>query len=184
VSLGIATDHLPSTFISQRGRVLSLSNFQTQVIHRCLVSSSHPADLVHPNLLSRLRCAWRIPTLQGRLAKDLSKIPDNRIGSGVMESITELPDKANPVAQHSPTLNDTNSSQPDHVMPKAPTLSPNTSRRKGSTKTAPPFSMKRAASSPNVRSMAGAEALAMSIAEKRRNKLGYHRTSVACGQSA
>jgi hypothetical protein len=165
-------------FVSHRGRVLSLSNLQTQVFAECLVGLSHSADLVHPNCYRACVVHGGLPTLQGRLAKGLYKIlPNNRIGSGVMESITELPDKANPVAQHSPTLNDT-------MTPKAPTSSPNASRRKGSTKTAPPFSMKRAASSPNVRSMAGTEALAVSMAEKRRNKLGYHRTSVACGQSA
>jgi len=37
-------------------------------------------------------------------------------------------------------------------------------------------SLKRSASTPNVRGDAG-----MTLAEKRRNKLGYHRTSVACG---
>lgn len=44
--------------------------------------------------------------------------------------------------------------------------------------------IKRSASTPNVRGLAAAEAagLAMSAAEKRRNKLGYHRTSVACGE--
>lgn len=36
--------------------------------------------------------------------------------------------------------------------------------------------LKRSASTPNVRGDAG-----MSMADKRRNKLGYHRTSVACG---
>lgn len=44
--------------------------------------------------------------------------------------------------------------------------------------------IKRSMSTPNVRSqstMDAATALAMS-AEKRRNKLGYHRTSVACGK--
>jgi hypothetical protein len=47
--------------------------------------------------------------------------------------------------------------------------------------------MKRSASSPNVRGQARAdppESAFISLAdEKRRNKLGYHRTSVACGQS-
>lgn len=37
-------------------------------------------------------------------------------------------------------------------------------------------SLKRSASTPNVRGDAG-----MSLAEKKRNKLGYHRTSIACG---
>jgi hypothetical protein len=47
--------------------------------------------------------------------------------------------------------------------------------------------VKRSASSPNVRGQARTdqtESAFMSLAdEKRRNKLGYHRTSVACGQS-
>lgn len=40
--------------------------------------------------------------------------------------------------------------------------------------------LKRSASTPNVRGLGIADA-GMSLAEKRRNKLGYHRTSVACG---
>lgn len=39
--------------------------------------------------------------------------------------------------------------------------------------------LKRSASTPNVRGESG-----MSVADKRRNKLGYHRTSVACGKSS
>lgn len=41
--------------------------------------------------------------------------------------------------------------------------------------------IKRSASTPNVRGLAASEA-AMSLADKRRSKLGYHRTSVACGR--
>lgn len=41
-------------------------------------------------------------------------------------------------------------------------------------------SLKRSASTPNVRGFPNDDA-AMTLAEKRRNKLGYHRTSVACG---
>jgi hypothetical protein len=41
--------------------------------------------------------------------------------------------------------------------------------------------IKRSMSTPNVRGQASADAAALS-AEKRRNKLGYHRTSVACGE--
>ena len=40
--------------------------------------------------------------------------------------------------------------------------------------------LKRSASTPNVRGLANGDA-GMTLAEKRRNKLGYHRTSVACG---
>lgn len=42
-------------------------------------------------------------------------------------------------------------------------------------------SLKRSASTPNVRGLANSDS-AMTLAEKRRNKLGYHRTSVACGK--
>lgn len=41
-------------------------------------------------------------------------------------------------------------------------------------------SLKRSASTPNVRGLPSDDA-GMTLAEKRRNKLGYHRTSVACG---
>lgn len=41
--------------------------------------------------------------------------------------------------------------------------------------------LKRAVSSPNVRGL-GVDGIAMSAADKKRNKLGYHRTAVACGK--
>lgn len=44
-----------------------------------------------------------------------------------------------------------------------------------------PGAMERADSSPNLQDM-GSEGPPLSPAEKRRNKLGYHRTAVACGQ--
>jgi hypothetical protein len=43
-----------------------------------------------------------------------------------------------------------------------------------------PGSIKRAMSSPNV-GATGFDMSAMSAADKKRNKLGYHRTAVACG---
>jgi hypothetical protein len=50
----------------------------------------------------------------------------------------------------------------------------------GATKSA---KIKRSMSTPNVRGQATADAAALALsAEKRRNKLGYHRTSVACGE--
>ena len=42
-------------------------------------------------------------------------------------------------------------------------------------------SLKRSASTPNVRGLSHGDS-GMTLAEKRRNKLGYHRTSVACGK--
>lgn len=41
-------------------------------------------------------------------------------------------------------------------------------------------SLKRSASTPNVRGHHNSDA-GMTLAEKRRNKLGYHRISIACG---
>ena len=44
-------------------------------------------------------------------------------------------------------------------------------------------SLKRSASTPNVRGHhSHSSDVGMTLAEKRRNKLGYHRTSVACGK--
>ena len=63
-----------------------------------------------------------------------------------------------------------------------PTSVPNANRRrKSSTKGTPSAVIKRSMSSPNVRGLSSAVELPGSLAEKRRNKLGYHRTSVACG---
>jgi hypothetical protein len=58
--------------------------------------------------------------------------------------------------------------------------SPTTQRKRRPSKGTMPSVVKRSVSTPNVRSMASVES-AMSLADKRRNKLGYHRTSVACG---
>ena len=64
----------------------------------------------------------------------------------------------------------------------APTSIPSASRRrKSSTKGVTSAVIKRSMSSPNVRGLSTAAELPGSLAEKRRNKLGYHRTSVACG---
>lgn len=56
------------------------------------------------------------------------------------------------------------------------TASMSSQRRRKTTKHAV-STLKRSASTPNVR---GGES-GMSVADKKRNKLGYHRTSVACG---
>lgn len=61
-------------------------------------------------------------------------------------------------------------------------LSPSSARRRTSIRGGMPSTMKRAVSSPNVRDLANLETSAMSNAEKKRNKLGYHRTAVACGK--
>ena len=58
--------------------------------------------------------------------------------------------------------------------------SPTVIRRKGVGKTGALASMKHSASTPDVRGLGDMEDSNMSMAEKRRNKLGYHRTSIAC----
>ena len=54
-------------------------------------------------------------------------------------------------------------------------------RRRRSSKGSMSSSLKRSVSTPNVRGLGTGEN-SMSLADKRRNKLGYHRTSVACGR--
>ncbi|RDW67727.1 hypothetical protein BP6252_09123 [Coleophoma cylindrospora] len=67
---------------------------------------------------------------------------------------------------------------PPIPSPVGPSLSPTTSKHRANPLTAKSAKIKRSMSTPNVRGQAAADALS---AEKRRNKLGYHRTSVACG---
>lgn len=57
---------------------------------------------------------------------------------------------------------------------------PSTTSKKGSSKM--PGIIKRAVSSPNVRTLPSSESMSLSPADKKRNKLGYHRTAVACGR--
>lgn len=60
------------------------------------------------------------------------------------------------------------------------TVSLAAARRRRSSKGSIMSSLKRSVSTPSVRGLAIGES-GMSMADKRRNKLGYHRTSVACG---
>lgn len=53
-------------------------------------------------------------------------------------------------------------------------------RRRRLSKGAMMSTLKRSASTPNVRGLVPGES-GLSMADKKRNKLGYHRTSVACG---
>lgn len=71
------------------------------------------------------------------------------------------------------------SSQNNMPLAAAPT---GTARRRRLSKGTTGAAIKRSASTPNVRGLGASEA-AMSLADKRRSKLGYHRTSVACGRS-
>ncbi|MCJ1250193.1 hypothetical protein MMC30_007419 [Trapelia coarctata] len=95
----------------------------------------------------------------------------------IMQSPTVLAPES--VLSSSPThINTTfsHSSQPEMQVIPSPI---NTSRRRRPSKGAGSAGLKRSASTPNIRKLTAGET-AMSLAEKRRNKLGYHRTSVAC----
>ncbi|TAQ84847.1 hypothetical protein B7494_g6839 [Chlorociboria aeruginascens] len=66
---------------------------------------------------------------------------------------------------------------PSHTKPQSPSM-----KSRGSASGSKSGKIKRSTSSPNVSGQATADAAALALsAEKRRNKLGYHRTSVACG---
>ena len=96
-----------------------------------------------------------------------------------------------PTISAAPTPNNgltSNSAATSHsvgVPPKvAPLHSPGVVRRKSASSkgAAPSGIVKRPLSTPSIRSMGNMAESSMSLAEKRRNKLGYHRTSVACGE--
>jgi hypothetical protein len=74
----------------------------------------------------------------------------------------------------------------DHSHPDSPAIIKPSSpaiRSKGVAGASKSVKIKRSMSTPNVRGQATADAAALALsAEKRRNKLGYHRTSVACGE--
>jgi hypothetical protein len=74
----------------------------------------------------------------------------------------------------------------DHSQPNSPALVKPSSpaiRNRGAGGASKSAKIKRSMSTPNVRGQATADAAALALsAEKRRNKLGYHRTSVACGE--
>ncbi|MCJ1408378.1 hypothetical protein MMC19_002453 [Ptychographa xylographoides] len=65
------------------------------------------------------------------------------------------------------------------LLPSPINTAINPPRRRRPSKGSMGATLKRSASTPNVRGLTAGET-AMSLAEKRRNKLGYHRTSVAC----
>lgn len=67
-----------------------------------------------------------------------------------------------------------------NVFTHPPPPLPGSQKRRRPSKFGMPSIIKRSASTPNIRGQAAADAAA--LAEKRRNKLGYHRTSVACGE--
>jgi hypothetical protein len=73
----------------------------------------------------------------------------------------------------------TQPNSPADAKPSSPSL-----KNRGPTAGSKAAKIKRSMSTPNVRGQASADAAALALsAEKRRNKLGYHRTSVACGKT-
>lgn len=74
----------------------------------------------------------------------------------------------------------------DHAQPSSPAqMKPDSPsmKNRGNAAASKSAKIKRSMSTPNVRGQASADAAALALsAEKRRNKLGYHRTSVACGK--
>ena len=71
-----------------------------------------------------------------------------------------------------------------HPPPLLPLTTVSVHRRRAFSKSGMPAIVKRSASTPNVRGVAADMAALSYAADKRRNKLGYHRTSVACGTFA
>jgi hypothetical protein len=75
----------------------------------------------------------------------------------------------------------------EHTQPNSPADAKSSSpslKNRGTSAGSKSAKIKRSMSTPNVRGQASADAAALALsAEKRRNKLGYHRTSVACGKN-
>ena len=79
---------------------------------------------------------------------------------------------------HHPPLDREQPQSPASTTPASPSL-----KNKGSSAGSKSAKIKRSMSTPNVRGQSTADAAALALsADKRRNKLGYHRTSVACGE--
>lgn len=71
--------------------------------------------------------------------------------------------------------------QPQSIAAGPPT--PTSSNNLGPSAAPKATKIKKSMSTPNVRGQETADAAALALsADKRRNKLGYHRTSVACGE--
>jgi hypothetical protein len=97
--------------------------------------------------------------------------------SGVGLSPTELPPVSQSAehAEHPPTISD----QPVSVALQQP------NKRRRPSKSKMPGEIRRSSSTPHMRNLALAHSGELSpTTDKRRNKLGYHRTSVACGKQA
>lgn len=125
---------------------------------------------------ARLRRFSEYTTEEGRNFKELMIM-----ASAPPDQIDRSPPKSAPELLGGSSFSFPNpSSLPSQQMlphPSLPLTAPMSSQRRRKTVKHAASTLKRSASTPNVR---GGEA-GMSVADKRRNKLGYHRTSVACG---
>ena len=99
------------------------------------------------------------------------------IGSDI---IMQSPTNNAPQLMSSPLPFDPNTRLPNRItLPLAPAMTDTARRRRLSKGSG--AGIRRSASTPNIRKAAQRDS-AMSLADKRRSKLGYHRTSVACGR--
>lgn len=74
--------------------------------------------------------------------------------------------------------------QPVGGSSSAPGFHPQGIKKRKQSKSKPSPELRRSVSTPHIRGLAMGDAGASSpISDKKRNKLGYHRTSVACGTS-
>jgi hypothetical protein len=75
----------------------------------------------------------------------------------------------------------------EHTQPNSPADAKPSSpspKSRGTSAGSKSAKIRRSMSTPNVRGQSTADAAALALsAERRRNKLGYHRTSVACGKN-
>lgn len=129
--------------------------------------------------ISRVKLRYRshlptsdLPTLGGSNIKDLIMAPDQE---AVYEP--EVQQALNPLSTSFGHRDPTSIPSPTMIPLTTAAMLSQRRRRKHSA------SLKRSASTPNVRRFPNGDA-GMTLAEKRRNKLGYHRTSVACGMFA
>jgi hypothetical protein len=95
------------------------------------------------------------------------------MGPSGLESSNMIPSYHHLPGEH------TQPNSPADAKPSSPGL-----KNRGTSTGSKSAKIKRSMSTPNVRGQSSADAAALALsAEKRRNKLGYHRTSVACGEN-
>lgn len=135
------------------------------------------------NYRLKLKYASRLRQLSDFTA-DVEDSPKELVKELIMASVSEhngqSPPRSAPDSMPSPYDFGNPSALPSQQPlshPVPPITASSASQRRRKTPKHSLSSLKRSASTPNVRGDAG-----MSMADKRRNKLGYHRTSVACGR--